>query len=160
MALQNIEGNELDGSCTNLTIGTTIIPFISFSYSDNVETEWIYRSGSQMPDAETPGQYKPGDGKLKISGRNARALLLPALPKIGAANAKFVCVVNFIHPAMGSDSDALYGCSIKGNSASLEASAKGQECEFTVKYKYIAWTSKRIIFGNRRGPGAVGASKL
>lgn len=158
--LRNIAGRELDGSCYNLTIGKTIIPFTSFSYSDNVETEWVYSSGSQLPDAQTPGQYKPGDGKLKVRGVTARALIIPNLPQFGAANARTVAVCNYVHPDLGSDSDALIDFRILGASMSAEATSKAQEIEFTCKYRLIQWTSKRIVFGNERGGGPRGAFRL
>ena len=159
MAIRTVSGTEFDGSCVTLTIAKTPFRVISLSYGDNVETEYVYEIGSQMPEAQTPGQYKPADGKIKMRGSVAREILTH-FPQIGAANARTIGVVSYTHPEVGSDSDALHGLRILGLSASVEASAKAMELEFTIKYRWVAWTSKRIVFGNNRGGGVRGRLNL
>lgn len=160
MPIKTVGGTEFDGSCSFLTIGKTPIPIISASYGDNVETEWVYQTGSQMPEAETPGQYKPADGKIKVRSSVFRSLIMPNLPQWGAANAHTIAVVSYVHAEIGTDSDALHWFRILGGSASVEASAKALEIELTVKYRWVAWTSKRRVFGNNNGGSARGRLSL
>jgi hypothetical protein len=160
MAINRVTGTEFDGSCINITIAKTQIPFISISYGDNVSPEWIYQMGNQIAVAQSPGQYKPDEGKLKMRSSVARVMLFPNLPQFGAANARTQAVVNYIHPDVGSDSDLLVDFRVLGSSASLEASAKGTECELKCSYRLIKWTSKRICFGATVGGGATGTLRL
>lgn len=153
-------GLNFDGSCQHLTIGKVEIPYISLSYGDNLKAEWVYRTGQQVAEADTPGQYEATDGSLKISGVNARSLLFPLLPQFGAGNVRRNAIVNFSHPEIGQDSDALVSFRIMGNKESLEASAKGTECEFAIRYRLIMWTERRVCFGNPGGTGAVGVVRL
>jgi len=158
--IRRVTGTEFDGSCINYTIGKTVIPFMSTSYGDNVSIEWVYEMGTQVPVAQTPGLYKPDEGKFKLRSSVARALLFPLLPQFGAANAKTQAVCNFVHPDVGSDSDLLVDFRILGSAASLEASAKGTEVEFKCSYRLVMWTSKRICFGQTKGGGATGVLRL
>lgn len=153
-------GLNFDGSCVHMTIGKAEIPLISSSHGDNVKAEWVYRMGLQVPEADTPGQYEPEEGTIKMSGVNARTLLYPLLPQFGAANVRRIAVVSFSHPEIGTDSDLLRDFRIMGSKMSLEASAKGTEVEFKVRYRYVAWTERRIIFGNPAGTGVRGAVRL
>lgn len=158
--IRRVTGVEFDGSCINVTIGKTQIPFLSISYSDNLEPEWVYQMGSQIPTAQTPGLYKPGDGKLKVRTSVARVTLFPALPTAGAGNAVTQAVCNYVHPDVGSDSDLLVDFRLLGGAAALEATAKGAEIELTFKYRLVKWTNKRICFGQTNGGGATGTLKL
>ena len=158
--IRRVTAVECDGSCFTLTIGLTEIPYLSMSYSDNVAPEWVYETGSQVPTADTPGQYKPGDGKLKLRNSVARAIILPNLPQFGAANAKTQAVCNFLHPDVGADSDLLEDFRILGGAASFEASAKAAEIELSIRYRLVRWTDRRICFGNPRGGGAIGTLRL
>lgn len=160
MPIVNRVGLNFDGSCSHLTIGKAEIPFISFSYGDSLKAEWVYRSGTQTPEDDTPGQYEPEEGALKLSSRHARDSLFPLLPQYGAGNVRRVAVVTFAHPEIGTDSDALIGFRIMGNKASIEASAKGLECELKVRYRLVHWTEKRICFGNSAGTGARGTIRI
>lgn len=153
-------GLNLDGSCSHITIGRSEIPFISLNYGDSIDAEWVYRSGSQVAEADTPGQYKTEDGSIKLSGVNARTLLLPALAKFGAGNTRFSSIVTFTHPEIGTDSDALIGLRIMGDKQTVEASAAGLVCEFKIRYRKILWTAARICFGNEGGTGARGSARL
>jgi hypothetical protein len=153
-------GLNFDGSTVHITIGRIEIPVISAGYGDNLKSEWVYRTGTQVPEADTPGQYEPEEGSLKLSDVNARTLLLPALAKYGAGNTRVVCVVTRSHPEMGTDSDALLGFRVMGLKASIEASAKGQELEFKTRYRLVQWTERRIMFGNPGGTGAVGSVRI
>lgn len=160
MPIQRRSGLNFDGSCAHLTFGKVEIPFISISYGDNLKAEWVYRAGEQVPEDDTPGQYEPEEGSVKISSRNARSVLFPALPKLGAGNVRRVAIVSFKHPEIGNDSDALIACRIMGTKASIEASAKGDEMGFNIRYRMVAWTEKRICFGNPTGTGAVGTVRI
>lgn len=158
--IRRVTGTEWDGSCINITIGKTQIPFISFSYGDNLSPEWVYQMGSQVPVADTPGQYKTEDGKLKIRSSAARVLLFPALPQMGAGNAVTQAVCNYVHPDSGSDSDLLVDFRILGGAASLEASGKATEIELKCRYRLVKWTGKRICFGQTNGGGRTGTLRL
>ncbi len=158
--IRRVTGNEFDGSCINITLGKTQIPFLNFSYGDNVAKEWIYQSGSQVPVAQTPGQYKTTEGKLKLRRTVASVLLVPALPSGGASNGLIQCVVNYVHPDIGSDSDLLVDFSVCGGSAALEASGKGTEIEIPCSYRLIKWTNARKCFGQTVGGGRTGTLRL
>ncbi len=160
MPIVNRAGLSLDGTCVHVTIGKVEIPYISFGYGDNLKSEWVYRAGMQVPEDDTPGIYEPEEGSLKMSSRNARSKLFPLLPQFGAGNVRRSAIVSFAHPEIGTDSDALIGFRIMGTKASIEASAKGLECEFKVRYRLIQWTEKRICFGNPAGTGARGSIRL
>jgi len=158
--IRRVRGLEFDGSCINITLGLTQIPHISFSYSDNVSSEWVREMGSQIPVADTPGIYETEDGSLKMRSSVARELLFPRLPQFGAANAIMQAVSNFVHPDIGFDSDLLEDFRIMGSKSSLENSAKGIEAEFAVRYRLIKWTNQRICFGSQTGGSAVGVLRL
>lgn len=160
MPIQRRSGLNFDGSCNHLSIGKAEIPFISFSYGDNLKAEWVYRAGQQVPEDDTPGQYEPEEGSLKMSARNARSLLFPLLPQFGAGNVRRVAIVSFLHPEIGTDSDALIGFRLMGTKTSLEASAKGIEVELKVRYRMVAWTEKRICFGNPNLTGVSGTVRI
>lgn len=159
MPVQRV-GLNFDGSTVHMTVGKIEIPLISASYGDAVKSEWTYRTGIQVPEDDTPGQYEPEEGSMKISDVNARVILFPALAKFGAANTRRVAVVTRTHPEIGTDSDMLVGFRIMGTKASIEASAKGQEMEFKVRYRIVAWSERRMMFGNPSGTGAVGTVRI
>ena len=158
--IRRISGTEYDSSCNRLTIGKTEIDFLSISYSDNLEIERVWEHGQQVPVARTPGQYKPGDGKLKVRGTVGRKEILYELPRIGAGNVVLNAVVSFSHQDIGDDSDLIEGFSILGASADHSNDSKAQEMEFTFTYRRVLWTSKRVCFGSTVGPSAVGVSRL
>lgn len=158
--IRRVSGLEFDGSCINITIGLTQIPFIGFTYGDNVKPEWVRELGSQVPTADTPGVYETTEGKLKMRSSVARALLFPFLPQFGAANAFTQMVVNYLHPDIGFDSDQLVDARILGAAASLEASAKAAEIELPARYRLVKWTSKRVCFGSEFGGFALGTMLL
>jgi hypothetical protein len=158
--IRNVTGIEWDGSCINITIGKTQIPFISFSYGDNIAPEWVYQMGSQVPVAQTPGQYKTTEGKLKLRSTVARVSLFPNLPTGGAGNALTQAVCNYVHPGVGADSDLLVDFRVLGGAAALEASGKGTEIELACSYRLIKWTDKRICFGQVAGGGTTGTLRL
>lgn len=158
--IRRVTGNEFDGSCINVTIGKSQIPFISFSYGDNVSIEWVYQMGVQVPVARTPGQYKTTEGKLKVRRSVADVMIFPYLPTAGAANATTQAVVNYVHPDIGSTSDLLVDFAITGSSASLEASAKGTELEIPCIYRLVKWTGRRICYGATVGAGRTGTLRL
>jgi len=149
-----------DGSCNHLTVGKIEIPYISMSYGDNLKAEWVWESGKQTPVDDTPGQYEPEEGSLKVSARIARVLIFPLLPQFGAGNVRKEAIVNFVHPEIGSDSDALHEFRIMGAKASTEAGGKPNEIEFKIRYKLVLWTEKRICIGNPFGTGVSGSVRI
>lgn len=153
-------GLNFDGSCAHLTIGKTEIPFISFSYGDNLKAEWVYRAGSQIPDADTPGQYETEEGSLKLSSVRARADLFPFLPQFGGGVQLLSAVVTYAQSSIGRDSDLLQGFRIMGNKASIEAGSKGLECELKVRYRIVRWTEKRICWAAQTGANPSGRIRL
>lgn len=159
MPIRNV-GLNFDGSTVHVTVGKIEIPVISASYGDNMEAEWVYRLGTQTPEDDTPGQYKPEDGTIKMSDKNLRVHLLPALAKYGAGNTRVKAVITRSHPEMGSDSDALLGFRFMGIKSSIEAGAKGIEAEIKVRYRLVQWGDARKMFGNPKGTGAVGRVRL
>jgi hypothetical protein len=160
MPIVNRNGIAHDGSCSHITIGKLQIPYISFSYGDNLKVEWVYRAGSQVAEARTPGQYETTEGTLKMSAVNARAILLPRLPQFGAGNLRRTAICSYTHPEVGNDSDALLDFSITGIKTGSEAGSKANEMEFTCVYRLIQWTEKRITFGNPGGTGVRGSARL
>jgi hypothetical protein len=159
MALR-VLGLNPDGSCAFFTIGKTPIHFLSFSYGDNVKAEWVKQAGTMIPVADTPGEYETEEGALKVTRVVWSAEIAPLLPKWGAANARRVAIVNFVHPEIGQDSDALTGFRILGAKQSIEAGSKGLEVELKVRYRIVQWTEKRICFGNPRGGGIEGTARI
>lgn len=158
--IRRVTGLEFDGSCTHITIGKTECPYLSAGYGDNLESEWIYEMGSQVAVAQTPGLYKTEEGTLKMRSSVARVLLFPNLPALGAGNAITQCVVNYVHPDIGADSDLLVDFRLKGAKAAIEASAKANEIEIKFTCRLIKWTSRRVCYGSTTGGGATGTMKL
>lgn len=160
MPLVTRSGLNPDGTCSHVTIGKIEIPYISISYGDNTKSEWVYKAGQQEPEADTPGQYEPADGTLKVSRLNADLFVFPNLPKFGAANVRRLAIVSYDHPEIGSNSDALIAFRIMGAKSGSEAGSKSLEVEFTVRYRAVAWTEKRIRLGHPTGTGAEGTIRL
>lgn len=153
-------GLSFDGSCGHVTIGKTEIPFISESHGDNLKAEWVWRLGTQTPEADTPGQYEPEEGSLKMSSVNFRSLLVPALARIGAGNTRRIAIVTLTHPEIGTDSDALEGFRVMGLKQAIEASSKSIEIEVKTRYRLVRWGEKRMCLGNPTGTGAVGTVRI
>jgi hypothetical protein len=160
MPIVTRSGIATDGSCSHITIGKLEIPYISFTYGDNVKIEWVYRAGSQVAEASTPGQYETTEGTLKLNADKARAILLPRLPQFGFANLRRTVICSYAHPDIGTDSDALIDFRILGIKTGSEAGSKANEMEFTCAYRMVQWTEQRKCPGNPGGTGARGAARL
>jgi hypothetical protein len=153
-------GLNFDGSTVHVTVGKIEIPVISATYGDNLKSEWVYRLGTQIAEDDTPGQYETEEGTLKMSDKNYRLDLMPALAKYGAGNTRVKAVITRTHPEMGTDSDALLGFRVMGAKSSPEAGAKGLEIEIKTRYRVVQWTNARKVFGNPTGTGAVGRVRI
>lgn len=153
-------GLNFDGSTVHITVGKIEIPVISESHGDNVKKEFVWKLGAQVPEADTPGQYEPEEGSIKMTTVNARTKLFPALARLGAAGTRVNAVITMFHPDIGDDSDLLEDFSILGGKQAVEASSKSIEIEFKTRYRLVRWTRRRICFGNPGGTGAVGSVRV
>lgn len=153
-------GLNFDGSCVHITSGKFELPLISASYGDGLKAEWVYRLGSQVAEADTPGQYETEEGSLKLSTVNARAILIPNLAKFGGGNTRRNVIVTYDHPEIGSDSDQLIGFRFVGFKTSPEAASKGVEVEVKFRCRLIKWGNARMAIGNVGGTGAVGVARI
>jgi len=163
MGIFNPDGNEFDGSCNSVIIGSATIPALSASYADGLDKGDVVEMGSQEIEAVTQGIYKRDEPKIKFRSSIFRTMLMPMFPANGFGNVRWQIVVVKDHPDMGSDSDLLNSCYCTNVSAAIEASNKGDEVETTWKIGKggIAWTDERkTIFRSKNvdvGGGLVSA---
>jgi hypothetical protein len=160
MAIFNPDGNEFDGSCNSVIIGSDTIPSLSATYADGLDTGDVVSMGNQGIDAVTQGIYKRDEAKIKFRSSIFRVYLMPLFRQNGFGNQRFQIVVVKTHPDIGDDSDLLNNCRCVNVSASIEASNKGDEVETVWKIGKggIAWTDERKTIFNAATADAGGFS--
>lgn len=148
--LQRVAGQEFDGTCITMVIGSYRIPTLKSSYSDKINPEMLSFQGSQQIDAVTPGGYSVEKGKFSTTASVFRSILAPLLNQVGFGNVVSEVAFSYAHSFLGSDSDYLADCRITALSNSTEAGGKALENEFEITYRQIFWTDRRVTI-NRLG---------
>jgi hypothetical protein len=139
---RRVEGLEFDGTSSTMTVGTTVVPTLSFGYGDKLQPEKVRDQGSQKIDALTLGTYETSDGKVKMRKSVFFSDFLPALEQSGFGNTLWNAIFSSDHPEMGGSSDSVF-CRFTGIEAASENSNKGLEVEFGLTVVQVFWGDER-----------------
>ncbi len=150
MAINRVSRIAIDGTTVTIAFGRANIACTKASYGDGLTTGTLTSMGSQSIDARTLGTYKTEQATVSMDSVIFREELMPLLAADGFGNEVIsAVVVNYGHPDLGFDSDALGEARFVGIAAAVENSEKAAEVEFKIDFNQLYWGNARITINQR-----------